>query len=109
MEPEDKRKQAIERLEAVVMSGGRIPETEVAEILCLARDHTLLLIAKQALNEDIPNKERTSLYNVLQNAVERHESTHKGKLGSIDGKLEITFELKPEDVQDVVEGEEDLD
>ena len=86
----DKRQEAIERLKKRVLSGKRISEEEVADALYYARDQALLAIALNVADgnfEDMTSietrtpggktvykrKDIMRLFNVLQNACERHD------------------------------------
>jgi len=94
---EDGRKKAVEALTAKILRGKRLTEVEVADTLYIARDQVLLSIAQNLLGENFEDmtsvelinldqtgsgtktykrKDILRLYNVLQNAVERHELKH---------------------------------
>lgn len=97
----DKRAEAVERLMDKIIAGERLSEDEVFETLCIARDQSILSIAKNTLQnnfedmssveivnvyddkgsteKNVSRRDILRMYNVLQNAVERHAAVNGPK------------------------------
>lgn len=102
---DDKRQQALDRVTAMVMRGEPLSEADVEHNLRLARDQINARILQKILANSYSQKHmsderqrrelkilelETTLFNKLQNAVERHESIN-GKSGS--GSIEINWNM----------------
>ena len=70
---EDLRQDVIDGIIAKIKAGKHLTKQEVRDVLYLCRDHTLLYIARETMSGKVPERDRMACYNVLQNAVERHE------------------------------------
>lgn len=73
---DDGVQEVIDGIVKKIKGGQCLTQEEVRHVLYLCRDHTLLRIAVDTLRGTVPARDRTSAYNVLQNAIERHEALH---------------------------------
>lgn len=69
----DDRQKTVDAIVAKMKSGQKLDEEYVNGYLHLARDHVLMIITTAVLKEKMPGKQVISVFNSLQNAVERHE------------------------------------
>lgn len=65
------------KIRSFLEGGETLPEDQVSFYLHLARDYALLMMTSALADGVFLNKDCTSLFNSLQNAVERYEMLHK--------------------------------
>lgn len=76
----DDRQKTVDAIVAKMKSGQKLDEEYVNGYLHLARDHVLMIITTAVLKEKMPGKQVISVFNSLQNAVERYELVHKDQI-----------------------------
>jgi hypothetical protein len=69
----DRRKETVEEIGKKIAAGERLTADEMKKYLYLARDFSLLYLTRESVSGKTVKKARLSLFNVLQNAVERYE------------------------------------